>query len=262
MESLFKFLSEGSGIAIYILILVSSGVIAVILIYVIALIQGRKISFYPPKIGEKAQKSASLQILRHPDRKKGSDLNDPNSASILLVNRSYMPQLKDVMNLAKKEIILYAVQHTFLRHYGLDTLISKVQNGCKVRILMMSPTDSSGQPNPNVAESESHRTYSGLLEQIKVSRETFVKWYASRTSDEKKNIEIKEYDRCPTVTLTIIDPESDDAQMITELLIYGIDVQKLPSFCLRKHEAKNLFDAQLESFETLWKQAQYVCKSS
>lgn len=125
---------------------------------------------------------------------------------------------------------------------------------------MMSPTNGSGHSNPNVAESESHRTYSGLLEQIKVSRDTFIKWFDSRTPEEQKKIEIKEYEQCPTVTFTIVDPETDDALMVTELLIYGVDVQKLPSFVLLRSQATNLFDAQFNSFESLWAKARFVCK--
>lgn len=140
MESFFNFLSDAPDLAISVLILLFFVAFSLVVVYAIAFIQGREISFYPLKIGQKPisttqdQKHILVSLLDITRTKGKTVLNDPNRASIYLVNRTYMPQLKDVINSAKKEIILYAVQHTFLRHYGLDTLVSKVQKGCKVRI--------------------------------------------------------------------------------------------------------------------------------
>ncbi len=60
MADFFQWLSSGSISAVVLLIAFSVVVIATILIYTIAFLQGREISFYPPKIGAKPEGKKAL----------------------------------------------------------------------------------------------------------------------------------------------------------------------------------------------------------
>lgn len=59
MDALIKWLSSGSVSASIILVLMSFILAIVALIYLVAFLQGREISFWPPKIGEKRKESSN-----------------------------------------------------------------------------------------------------------------------------------------------------------------------------------------------------------
>src|SRR5688572_10634115 len=63
MGDFFAWLSNNSTAGTALIMLVSAIVITILLIYLIAFIQGRSISFYPPNIGQKPMNSESKKIL-------------------------------------------------------------------------------------------------------------------------------------------------------------------------------------------------------
>ena len=122
MTDFFQWLSGGSVSAIVFITVITVLVVTIVIIYAVAFFQGREVSFWPPKIGEKPafQKQSDVKkISQRPEpRTDKSGEIDKNRATVVLANRTHMPKLWDIITLAHKEIILYAVQHTTLRHYA------------------------------------------------------------------------------------------------------------------------------------------------
>jgi hypothetical protein len=183
---------------------------------------------------------------------------DDDSANIILANRKHMHPLEALIQKAQKEIILYAVQHSYVVHHGLGLLQAKLETGCKVRILLMAAKNQNGEINPNVIESASHRTYTGLLTQIESNTHSFESWFDSLTEAKKKLAEIRIYYQCPIMSLTIIDKDEPGGLMQSEVLLYRVDVRDMPHYILTKKNGSNLFKAHCESFDQLWSKSEVL----
>lgn len=183
---------------------------------------------------------------------------DDNSTNTILANRKNMLSLELLIQKAQKEIIMCAVQHSYLAHHGLSLLQAKLESGCKVKILMMAARDQDGEINQNVIESESHRTYKGLLPQIESSTQLFENWFDSLSEASKKLIEIRAYQQCPIAALILIDRDEPSGFIQSEILLYGIDVREMPHYVLTKKNGSNLFKTHSESFDQLWKNARII----
>ena len=183
---------------------------------------------------------------------------DDNSTHIILANRNSMPSLEVLIQKAQKEIIMCAVQHSYLAHQGLSLLQAKLETGCKVKILMMAAKNQNGEINRNVIEFESHRTYKGLLSQIESSTQLFETWFDSLSEASKKLIEIRSYQQCPIAALIFIDRDELNGLIQTEILLYGIDVREMPHYVLTQKSGSNLFKTHCESFDQLWSKAQIL----
>jgi hypothetical protein len=183
---------------------------------------------------------------------------DDDRSSVILANRSHMQPLEALFQKAQKEIILYAVQHSYVVHHGLGLLQAKLEAGCKVRILLMAAKNQNGAINPNVIESESHRTYTGLIPQIESSTYSFESWYDSLTEAKKRLAEIRTYQQCPIMSLTIIDKDEPNGLIQSEILLYGVDVREMPHYILTKKNGSNLFKAHCVSFDRLWNKSEVL----
>ncbi len=179
-----------------------------------------------------------------------------DSATVILANRKHMPPLETLIQKAQKEIILYAVQHSYVVHHGLGLLQAKLETGCKVRILLMAARNQNGEINLNVIESESHRTYTGLLPQIESSTHSLESWFDSLTEAKKKLVEIRTYQQCPIMSLTIIDRDEPNGLIQSEIFLYGVDVREMPHYLLTKKNGSNLFRSHCESFDQLWSKSE------
>ncbi len=257
MADFFQWLSSGSISATVFIAVTSILIVAVVAIYIVAFFQGREISFWPPKIGEKpVSKKQSDAKTTSRLQETPSDIDsesDVNRATVILANRKHMPQLRDILGKARKEIVLCAVQHTSLRHHGLEDLLrEKAEAGCEVKILIMATEDADGKPNPNVAETESHRTYTGVKGEIETATGELLAWFDRLTKDTQKKIEIRAYQQCPITSYTIIDRGEPNGFIQTEVLIYGVAVDYLPHYTLTKREGGKLFSNHCESFKLLW----------
>lgn len=249
MQELFRLLGNSSIAIIFFIALFSILIFFIIIIYLIAFIQGRGISFWPPKIGKKEFGSQFKGRLNEP---KFRSQEGKNATVILYPNRETLISLDKIIIQAQKEIILYSVQHGALVHQCLGLLQQKAESGCKIKILMMAPKNSLGEINPNVLESESHRRYKGLLSQIESSTKSLKEWVNSLNFPAQKMIEIRTYQECPIATYLFIDKDDSNGFVQVELLLYGIHVQDMPHYIVYKNENERFLKTHIESFEKLW----------
>jgi hypothetical protein len=199
-----------------------------------------------------------LTILERREIQKASDQLDIEGISTFRANRNILIPLDVILNQAKKEIILYAVQHSTIVHQYLGLLEEKAEAGCQVKILMMAATHSDGSINPNVAESESHRRYSGLLQQIVSSTNSFSSWLASLSPPVQTRVEIRKYQECPIATYLFVDRDEVEGFVQVELLLFGIHVHDMPHYIVTKKDGGRFFDIHCESFDKLWEKSQVL----
>lgn len=252
MEELVKLIENSTIATAIIFITISLLLIIVIIIYVIAFIQGREISFWPPKIGIKQSNSKSDEGKN--DLKIKTQYK--NAIIPLYPNRETLSPLDMKISQAQKEIILYSVQHSFLVHQCLGLLQKKAEAGCKIKILIMAAKDSEGEINSNVLESESHRRYEGLLSQIEASTKSLQVWANSQKNiSTQKMIEIRAYQECPVATYLFIDKDESNGFCQIEIMHYGVHAQDMPHYIVYKKNNDQFLKVHFESFEKLWKRS-------
>lgn len=199
-----------------------------------------------------------LTILERREIQKASEQRDIEGITAFHASRDSMLPLDRILNRARKEIILYAVQHSTVVHQYLGLLQDKAEAGCRIRILMMATTCPDGGINPNVAEHDSHRRYSGLLPQLESSRNSFQSWLSSLSPPVRERIEIRTYQECPVATYTFIDREEIDGFVQVELLLYGIHVHDMPHYVVTRKDGGGFFDIHCKSFDRLWERSQVL----
>ena len=86
-----------------------------------------------------------LIILERRESHKMSAREDVEGITTFHISRDSLPPLDRLLRKAKKEIILYAVQHSHLVHQCLGILREKAEAGCRVRVLMMAPRGPDGR---------------------------------------------------------------------------------------------------------------------
>jgi len=193
-----------------------------------------------------------LTVLERREFRKLSEQGNIEGITAFYPNRDNLLPLDRIINTAKQEIILYAVQHSTVVHQYLGLLEAKAETGCKVKILLMAARSPDGKVNPNVAESESHRRYTGLLAQIEASTASFQTWHASLSPTARERVEIRVYLECPIATYTFIDRDEPDGFVQVELLLYGIHVSDVPHYIVSRKKGGRFFDTHRESFDRLW----------
>ena len=179
---------------------------------------------------------------------------DVEGITVFHPNRDRIPPLEHSFNQAKKEIILYAVQHSAVVHQYLGLLRDKAQKGCQVKILMMAPRMPNGEVNPNVRESESQRRYVGLLPQIENNTRTIQEWWGSLSESAKQMVEVRAYQEYPVATYTFIDRNEANGYVLVEIQHYGIHVHDMPHYIVNKKDRSSaqFFQIHCESFDRLW----------
>ena len=174
------------------------------------------------------------------------------------INRESLSPLGNLLDKAREEIILVAVQHSTLVHQYLGVLQRKVEMGCKIKILMMAAKDQERKDNANVPEFESHHPlFSGLRSQIERTSTTFTKWLRSLPEAQLEKIEIRSYVSHPIATYTFIDKDHSEGFVQVEVLLYGLDVNDLPHYIVGKatEDERKLLKTHCESFDRLWESA-------
>jgi hypothetical protein len=127
---------------------------------------------------------------------------------------------------------------------------------------MMAARDADGRINPNVAETESHRRYTGILAQIESSTSSFQEWLTTLNPSTRERVEIRTYLECPTTTYVFIDRDEPDGFVQVELLLYGTHVRDLPHYILTKKRGGPFFDIHCQSFNRLWDKSQVLVATS
>lgn len=126
----------------------------------------------------------------------------------------------------------------------------------RIRILMMSPTDENGKINPNVKEYVSRWNYYGLQAKLEANHDIMKKWLSSLPSRTKQRIEVRSYFNIPVANYLLIDQGELRGYIQVELpIFYGLDLENLPHYIVRRKDDENFFQQHIDSFENLWQKS-------
>jgi hypothetical protein len=186
---------------------------------------------------------------------------DVEGISCFHISRKGIIPLEVSINKTEKEIIFYSVQHNYIVNNCLDYLEEMANKGKKIKILIMADKQKNGKRNPNVEQSELHRDYFRLRNEIEDNTLRLVKWWNDLNPYAQENVEIKSYVEFPVATYTIIDRESSFGYIVVELLFFSFGKHEQPHFIVEKQKCEDLFNKLSNSFDKLWGNAQWLSRN-
>jgi len=246
MTDFFNWLVNGSISSIIFIAMVSVLAISVVLIFTVSFFQGREISFWPLKIGER------------PDRKKVDALQKSNAKVSPPKN---MPCVEDIFTTEptafdaeiQKYNTIYIVgmnlRRTLTNYYGL--LESKLTQGANLKFLLVDPKS---MAISFIAE----RNYVYRdKDKLKIVIESTLETLAQLQSCEPRRgtIEVRLLGYIPSYGLILLDPERPNGKIRVDLYPYKVPPETFPSFFVEHKTDKKWFEFFRNQFYTLWDSA-------
>jgi hypothetical protein len=170
-------------------------------------------------------------------------------------DRQNVPALEKRITLSTEEIGIMGLQLSAIIHNYLPLLTQQALKGCRIKLLMMSPTDESGIALPWVEEVGKVHTFLGLRNMLNSNIEQLSNWYEELPATLRKQVEIKLFPTIPTVSTLFIDKDSDSGLIKVEPILHKFPPSQRPSFVVNRYSAPALYKNLVGSFDDLWLQS-------
>lgn len=242
MTTFFDWLSN-SPIATTAFIVAFGGVT---LIYMIAFLQGREISFWPPKIGERP---SATRKPKTPSRLPAST-KEQNSRP---VNIALMPEPSSIGEYLTEfdELYVLAINSRRLvtNHYGL--LQGRLAQGATIRFLLVDPD---GDAIPVIARRNFvYREPEQLKEAIRSTLENLTRLRSDQA--KKGTIETRVFSYAPAFSMIAINPRDSDGKILVSMYPYSVPPESNPSFWIEKSNGGEWYEFFLKQFDMMWETA-------
>ena len=222
MKDFLTWLTSNPGISTAIIILIGIVVFVIALLYLVAFFQGREISFYPPKIGQKI------------------DSNRQSVSGIKLEDRSeHKVSLEKRLANAKSVAFTGSSLIGILTHYK-GFIQTKAGTGCKFRFLLVHPDFYHGLDKRDAAEKTEVLNAIQLLESL----------------CGNANIKYKVLTFHPPFSLMMVDTETAEGFVQIEMYPYSSIASERPHFELTPKTDSKWYSFFREQFEIAWQNAQ------
>lgn len=167
------------------------------------------------------------------------------------LNRENIPSLESTFKAASQEIIFWG-SALYSVHDRSDLMKSKLNQGCKVKILMMSLFDENGNLNPCIEYYQKLTRHVGFKERVSVAKKEFENFAMKLDNYEKELFEIRYYTTFPTVNYVIIDRDYKNGLIRVEPCILGCQSIESPSFDIDMRSGLKLFKVICRAFDEVW----------
>ena len=237
MDTFLNFLTTNPSFLTAIIATIAVLVLFFVVIYLVAFLQGREISFYPAKIGVKPDKA---QVSRKADGKVAGNspifLSDRTSFDTPIQERLEKSQTVYLLGL---NLVNFVIQNQ-------DIIELKALGGCKFKIITLSPD-------------------------FFQYKELFPGWHGGlRRKDDldhalsniehimgkSENIQVKFLSFPPPFSLLAINPDRPEGEVQVEFYTYEKDSNKRPHFILKNLGNEKWFDFFRSEFEKAWEKAE------
>lgn len=222
MNDFLVWLSSNSVASMSIAIAIIAIIIVGIILYVIAFFQGREISFWPPKLGQKTDNASNDSLFI-----KLEDRSD--------IQVSFEKRLSNAKNVALTGSSLAGM----INHYG-DFIQKKAETGCKFRLLLVHPEFYRGLDSRDAKEKAE------VLHSIKILEKL----------SKNENIKFKVLTYHPPFSLTMVDGNAPEGFIQIEIYPYYAIPSERPHFKLTQKTDSKWYVFFREQFEIAWQNAQ------
>ncbi|MBD3337643.1 MAG: hypothetical protein GF353_00950 [Candidatus Lokiarchaeota archaeon] len=172
-------------------------------------------------------------------------------------SRETLPSLEETASIAKNEIIIWGacLGHGIVK---LRLLRNKLEQNCKIKILLMSLTDNSENNNMLINKVPQVTKNTGFEERLKIAHKELKEFYSSLDEKSKSLFEVRAYDSFPTATYLFIDKDLKNGMIRTETNLFGFYADELPSFEVLNSSNSTLYQVLIRSFQEIWGKANSI----
>jgi 8-oxo-dGTP pyrophosphatase MutT (NUDIX family) len=241
MDVFLQWLSNNPLIAIALFITIILVVLVIVFMYLTAYIQGRRVAFWPPSIGERA---AATEENKHANT---STTVRANTRSFFLKTEE-LEAAESIIEVIRKsdDLLIGGVALGFAAQRHRQQLQDQLDRGSKMRFLLLNP-DSPDVANiatmieisPDQIRNDILATLRNLEHLIQRSKQTNI-----------GSIEVRLMTHEPSFSFTISNSKTKDGVIRASLRVYGYSSSTRPNWILRPND--NWFHLFVESCESLW----------
>lgn len=237
--SFFDWLISGSLSAIIFIIAASLLVFSALLVYIVSFFQGREISFWPPKIGEKPERKKRLTSGKHIRKKV------PLSIGAIFTTES-IPFEEEMTDFTELYVVAMNLRRTLTNYYGCFE--KRLSEGANLRFLLVDPTSDAV---PIIAER--NYVYRDAKQLSGVIQSTLGN-LAQLCADQpvKGTIEVRVLRHVPAYGLTLLNPERSNGRIRIDLYPYQVPPDTYPSFWVTREQDEHWYQFFLNQFYLMW----------
>lgn len=177
--------------------------------------------------------------------------NKQTNFSTFYSDRDELPTFEESLSKAKTEIVIWAacLGSVIVR---LKLLKNKIDQHCKVNILLMALEDENGNNNPVIKYVSEISKNTGFENRLKIAHKELIEFYNSLSEPYKKYLEIKIYMSFPTATYLFVDKDTNKGFIRVEPNLIGFWADELPSYEVTPYQGSNLYSVLNRSLSEIW----------
>ncbi|MFY0687569.1 MAG: DUF4062 domain-containing protein [Cyclobacteriaceae bacterium] len=191
-------------------------------------------------------------------RKENEKLHNQLNAIVVSSGSRRVDSFHTLRKKARKKIIVTGIGMTSIVQYDLPSLRKQAEN-VPIDFLMLDPAYIESNKEFN-SQLEEFLDISDFSEKVRSSFEK-LKDFCTDWNGNKSNrykVRLRTYDTVPTNSMVIIDPDSEDSELLIEFFLYHSGTHRPRLHVFGKGEGKELFDQILSDHENLWKHSKKI----
>lgn len=180
-----------------------------------------------------------------------SHIDDIEGIRAFRLSRENLPTILDTFALASTELILWGSSLMSIS-YKSSVIVQKLNQGCRIKILLMAEKDAVGDLNDNISKYQETIKQVGFHKRLSLAHEELKVLLGSLNETQKSLLEIRQYTFFPTANYVIIDKDSKRGMIRVEPSLFGFFNDQSPSFDIDARSGVKLFDLICKTFEQAW----------
>jgi hypothetical protein len=246
MTTFFDWLSHNPIATTVFIVAFGSAVTCATLIYMIAFLQGREISFWPPKVGEKPSTTRKPQT----SNRLPATVNEKNSRPVGIAFVPEPPSIGEhLIELGELNVLAINSRRLVTNHYGL--LQRSLAQGATIKFLLVDPD---GDAISVIAKRNFvYRVPEQLKEAIRSTIENLTRLRADQA--RKGTIETRVFSYAPAFSMIAINPKDSTGKILVSLYPYSVPPESFPSFWIERASGGEWYEFFLKQFDLTWESA-------
>lgn len=182
---------------------------------------------------------------------KLSHIDDIEGIKAFRLSRENLPTILNTFALASTELILWGSSLMSIS-YKSSLIIQKLNQGCRIKILLMAEKDVGGNVNGNIAKYQEIIKQVGFQKRLSLAHEELKALLGLLNETQKSLLEIRQYMFFPVANYVFIDKDSKKGLIRIEPSLFGFFNDQSPSFDIDARGGAKLFDLVCKTFEQAW----------
>jgi hypothetical protein len=167
-------------------------------------------------------------------------------------DKQHVPPLESRISTSHEEVAIMGLQLSDIAIFYLPLLKQQAIKGCRIKLLMMSPVDDTGNALPWVDEVGKVHNFIGFRGMLISNIVHLTNWLEELPKDIRKRVEVRLYTTIPTASVILIDKDKESGSIKVEPIFHKFPPSERPSFVVDRSSSPALYRKLVDSFNDLW----------